>query len=93
MPQPARCRLPGHMPAAAARVLVGAALAAALGADEPPEPQIERLTGSPAIFSIKGFASPAECVANRRLSWPQHRELTLLHARGRVASGQDGALA
>ena len=48
---------------AAARVLVGAALAVALGADEPPEPQIERLTGSPAIFSIKGFASPAECAA------------------------------
>ena len=51
------------MRAAAARVLVGAALAAALGAQEPPEPQIERLTGSPAIFSIKGFASPAECAA------------------------------
>ena len=78
------------MRAFAARALIAAALAAGLGAEEP---QIERLTGSPAIFSIRGFASPAECAANRRLPWPQHRELTLLHARGRVASGQDGALA
>ena len=48
------------MRAFAARALIAAALAAALSAQEP---QIERLTGSPAIFSIKGFASPAECAA------------------------------
>ena len=42
---------------------MGAALAVALGAQEPPEPQIARLPGRPAIFSIKGFASPAECAA------------------------------
>ena len=48
------------MRAFAARALIAAALAAALGAEEP---RIERLTGSPAIFSIKGFASLAECAA------------------------------